>query len=318
MADQNAETLQAGDGEESTVALARPLFRWAGGKQRFLWEHRERIPANFNTYHEPFGGGLSVFFHVAARAGVPVPAVLADVNLRVIRTYEEVKWEPEAVADKLRQLEAGYNAATDKVAFYLDVRTQHNRTYPRADAARFIFLMNVAWNGVFRINQSGAFNVPHGKLKGDLRLPSYDEVKAASTALSGARLRAQSWESGINEMKSGDFAFFDPPYFHDDDRRDLYERNRVFTFNDQVRLADSLVDLKQRGVDFLLTNAGRPQMIELYRDRGLRVEVIEVQRSISSKAHGRGREGELIVTPGTHGDSPQLVKARLRLLMNDI
>lgn len=119
-------------------------------------------------------------------------------------------------------------------------------------------------------------------------------------------------------MQPGDFAFFDPPYFHDDDRRDLYERNRVFTFNDQIRLADALVGLKQRGVDFLLTNSARPQMVSLYKDRGLRVEEIAAHRSISSKANERGREGELVVTPGTNGDSPQLIKARLRLMMNDI
>ncbi|XP_018402042.1 PREDICTED: modification methylase DpnIIA-like [Cyphomyrmex costatus] len=316
----NLETDQnpADDGWACWATLARPLFKWAGGKQRFLWEHRERIPEGFNTYHEPFGGGLSVFFHVAARSSSPVKAVLADVNLRVIRTYEEVKWEPDVVSDRLRQLEAGYNVATDKVAFYLDVRAQHNRTYPRPDAARFIFLMKVAWNGVFRINQAGSFNVPHGNLKAALRLPSLEEVTGVSVALSQSRLRAQSWETGLNDMQPGDFAFFDPPYFHDDNRRDLYERNRVFTFSDQIRLADALVDLKQRGVDFLLTNSARPQMIQLYRDRGLRVEEIEVHRSISSKTQGRGREGELVVTPGTQSDSPQLIKARLRLMMKDI
>ncbi len=313
-----ATSVPAGDGWAHWAPFARPLFKWAGGKQRFLWEHRDRIPEVFNTYHEPFGGGLSVFFHVAARSHRPFPAVLADVNLRVIRTYEEVKWEPEAVSDRLRQLEAGYNAATDKAAFYLDVRAQHNRTYPKADAARFIFLMNVAWNGVFRINQAGSFNVPHGHLKGPLRLPSAEEVTGVSMALSVARLRAQSWETGANDMQPGDFAFFDPPYFHDDDRRDLYERNRVFTYTDQIRLADALVELKQRGVNFLLTNSARPQMIQIYRDRGLRVEEIEVHRSISSKTKGRGRERELVVTPGTQSNNPQLIKARLRLMMKDI
>ena len=298
--------------------LAKPLFRWAGGKQRFLWDHRHRIPTDFNTYHEPFGGGLSVFFHVAARSDHPVEAVLADVNLRVIRTYEEVKWEPDEVADRLRQLEAGYNAASDKAAFYLDVREQHNRSYPRADAARFIFLMNAAWNGVFRINQRGGFNVPHGAPKGVLNLPSRDEVRAVSLALASVRLRAQSWETGMNDVQPGDFVFFDPPYFHEEDRRDLYERNRVFSVRDHVRLADALLELKTRKVDFLLTNSARPQMVKLYRDRGLKVEEIDVHRSINSKAAGRGREGELVVTPGEAVDSPQLVKARMRLMLKHV
>jgi DNA adenine methylase len=152
-----------------------------------------------------------VFFHVATESTTPIRAVIADVNLRVMRTYEEVKWEPVLVADRLRQLEAGYIAAEDKVAFYNDVRAQHNRIYPSADAARFIFLMNTAWNGVFRINQSGAFNVPHGAPKGVLKLPTELDLRAVSAALENARLRTQSWETGITEMSSGDFAFFDPP-----------------------------------------------------------------------------------------------------------
>jgi DNA adenine methylase len=178
--------------------------------------------------------------------------------------------------------------------------------------------MNTAWNGVFRINQAGGFNVPHGDPKGSLKLPSQSDVMAVSVALSHVRLRAQSWESGLNDMLPGDFAFFDPPYFHDDDRRDLYERNRVFTYRDHVRLADALVDLKQRDIDFLLTNSARPQMVDLYKSRGLHVAEIDAHRSISSKASVRGREGELVVTPGNPTDSPELIKARLRMMMNDI
>lgn len=269
-------------------------------------------------YHEPFSGGLSVFFHVASTSKSLKTAFLGDVNLRVIRTYEEVKNDPFAVIDQLRQLEAGYNAAADKATFYNELREQHNRVFPRADAARFIFLMNAAWNGVFRINQAGKFNVPHGNPKGRLRLPSEEELLAVSQALKVAKLRAQSWESSINEMRKGDFVFFDPPYFRDEDRKDLYERNRLFTFRDQLKLADTLVDLKQRGVDFILTNSAHPRLISMYRERGLHIEEIGAHRSISSKGEGRGREGELVVTPGSDRSNDRLLRAKLRLIVGDI
>lgn len=299
------------------ASKAKPLFKWAGGKQRFLWDHRDLLPSLRGRYHEPFAGGLSVFFHLAARSESPLDASLGDVNLRVMRTYEEVKWDWRAVADKLRQLEAGYNAATDKVSFYNDVRSQHNRIYPSADAARFIFLMNVAWNGVFRINQAGAFNVPHGALKGPLKLPDDTLLSAVSYVLQSARLRVQSWESGLNATAPGDFAFIDPPYFHTDDRRDLYEKNRNFTYSDHVRLANMLVELKERGVDFLLTNSAFDEMIALYRDRGLGVQIVDAHRSISSKAQDRGREGELVVTPGGAAVNTMLRSAQLKLLLGD-
>lgn len=302
----------------STYApAARPLFRWAGGKQRFLWDHREKLPYDFNRYHEPFAGGMSVYFHIAARSSTPVEALLADVNLRVMRTYEEVKWEPAQVADRLRQLEAAYNAATDPAAFYNDVRAQHNRIFPSHDAARFIFLMNTCWNGVFRINQAGQFNVPHGAPKNALSLPTRDEIFAVSTVLQHAKMRAQSWESSLTSVLPGDFVFLDPPYFHEEDRRDLYEKNRLFTIEDHVRLADALADLKDRGVDFLLTNSAFPAMQALYRDRGLDVEVIDVHRSISSKREGRGKVGELVVTPGPARANSMLRSAQLKLMVGD-
>jgi len=296
---------------------AKPLFKWAGGKQKFLWDNRDRLPLVTAKYHEPFAGGLSVFFHMAGMSSRPLDAVLADVNLRVIRTYEEVKWEPAAVSDRLRQLELAFNSASDKTAFYNDVRTQHNRSYPSSDAARFIFLMTACWNGVFRINQSGHFNVPLGQLRGPLKLPTDDQVNAVSAALQSAKLRAQSWETGLNAMSPGDFVFFDPPYYHHDDRRDLYEKNKVFGRKDQVRLADALIDLQDRGVDFVLTNSAYPLMIDLYKERGLDVEIISAHRSISSKTADRGREQELIVTPGKASSNTMLRSAQLKLFLRD-
>jgi DNA adenine methylase len=295
---------------------ARPLFSWAGGKQRFLWENRDRIPEFGGRYHEPFAGGLSVFFHVVSRSATPVSAVVADVNLRVARTYDEVKWEPDRVADQLRQLESAYNAAEDRARFFNDVRAQHNRNFPKSDAARFIFLMSTCFNGVFRVNQSGDFNVPHGAPRKVLRLPTYDEVKAVSVALEKTAVRAQSWESGLNSISVGDFAFFDPPYFHQSDRRDLYEKSRGFGFSDQVRLADALAELRDRGVDFLLTNSAFPEMVTLYQSRGLSVEMIESHRSINARVDARGRVGELIVTPGSGGTRSALRSAQIQLLLN--
>ena len=277
-----------------SARVSAPLFRWAGGKQRFLWDHRHKLPHFQGRYFEPFAGGLSVYFHYVRTSPKPFHAVIGDVNLRLIRCYKEVYSDPDGVADRLASLNAGYAAADDKPAFYYDVREQHNLVSPRADAARFIFLMAAGWNGVYRTNQKGGFNVPHGAPKA-LKVPSLEELTAVATVFSMADIRARSWEATINTARRGDFVFLDPPYASS--RGDLYERSNQFTTADQVKLAGTLVELQERGVDFLLTNSADEPTRSLYTDLGLNVTVIEALRSISGATEARTVDTEIIVTP---------------------
>jgi DNA adenine methylase len=294
---------------------AVPLFRWAGGKQRFLWHHAEEIPAFTGTYHEPFAGGLSIYFHVASRSASPVPARLADVNLRLVRTYLEIKTDWQVVDDRLRQLEAAYAAAQDKSAFYYDVRDQHNRVAPAADAARFIFLMSTCWNGVFRTNSSGDFNVPHGAVKkSGTKFPTPANLRAAHEVFQHASLRACSWESSLGDVRTGDFVFLDPPY-HSESRTSLYEGSRSFGLNQHESLARKLEELQSRGVNFLLTNSATPEMVDLYRSHRLSVRVIPMQRSVNVRVEERTDSDELLVTPNHVTRSALQAEAELDLKM---
>jgi DNA adenine methylase len=280
-----------------TVAAASPLFKWAGGKQRFLWENQNRIPVFPGRYIEPFAGGLSVLFHVARRADSPVKAIASDANLRLVRCYQDVKRDWRAVADGLKQLNASYRAATDKSQYYYTLREEYNRLGPSAGAARFIFLMTAGWNGVYRVNQQGRFNVPHGVIREIVPLPSDETLAAVAAVFQHTELRATSWEATISTARPGDFVFLDPPYFADN-RTQLYARaSSAFGMNQHVRLADALVELSERGVQFVLTNSNHPKMRELYLERGLAVEAIAMHRSISSKTEGRGTGDEIVVTP---------------------
>jgi DNA adenine methylase len=295
------------------VPGANPLFKWAGGKQRFLWDHRADIPEFEGRYFEPFAGGLSVFFHVARRSDEPVRARLSDTNLRLVRAYQEVRRDWRSVNDELRQLEAGFQAAEDRSKFYYSVRVLHNRLSPAPDSARFIFLMRAGWNGVYRVNQRGEFNVPHGKLDELPGLPGESDIRAVAQAFKHVEIRANSWESSISDVKAGDFVFLDPPYFSET-RSQLYDKNKPFGIEQHTRLADYLVTLQQRNVQFILTNSGHPAMIDLYVKRGLQVRSIDMHRSISSKIGGRGTEAELIVTPG-QGMAQRTAAAALDLKM---
>lgn len=285
-------------GESPWARSARqvaPLFRWAGGKQRFLWQHRGLLPDLNGTYFEPFAGGLSVYFHYVKSSTKPFRAVIGDVNLRLIRCYKEVAEDPGGVSDRLESLRAGYLSAVDRGAFFYDVREQHNLISPRTDAARFIFLMAAGWNGVYRSNQRGQFNVPHGNVK-QLKLPTLKQLQAVATVFLMADLRARSWEATLNTVRPGDFVFLDPPYV-DSNRGDLYERSQLFTPRDQVKLAEALVRLQDSGVDFLLTNSASRETHEMYSDLGLQVRVVEALRSVSAQVNARETDAELVVTP---------------------
>ncbi len=278
-----------------SARLVGPLFRWAGGKQRFLQTQSSLLPKFSGRYFEPFAGGLSVYFHYVRNSSSPFQAVIGDLNLKLIRCYKEVASDPDGVADRLEILVAGYTAAKDKEAFYYDVREQHNRVSPMSDAARFIFLMAAGWNGVYRNNSKGDFNVPHGSVK-SLRVPGREQLNAVSLVFGMADIRARSWEATINTARAGDFVFLDPPYMSSE-RRDLYERANQFSSSDQERLAKSLVQLQDRGVNFVLTNSADTNTQDMYRDLGLSVRVITVLRSVSGQVASREQDTEVVVTP---------------------
>lgn len=194
-----------------------------------------------------------------------------------------------------------------KPDFFRRVRSDFNANAPRGDAPRFIFLMATGWNGVYRTNAVGEFNVPYGGEKVvegvEVRdrapvFASRDDIYAASAVFQFADLRACSWETSMTAASPGDFVFLDPPYLSDSGKQaSIYETRKIFGLAEHERLAKALVELQQRRVNFMLTNSYSKQMHALYSDLGLNVEVVSSRRSISSKVESRGNEGELVVTP---------------------
>lgn len=284
---------------QDRIAAARPFLRWAGGKRPFLNRFPDFLPSFEGRYFEPFLGGGSVYFHVVSRARRPIVAFLGDTNAALIATYRAVSANPGAVAKEVAELAASYLEASDKEAFYYAQRARFNaQSARRPHPGLFIFLNRTCWNGVWRVNQRGEFNVPHGAPKSDRIAPSIDELCCAATALRQATLRATSWENTVAQAREGDFVFLDPPYFSDLSQKHYRYQRNSFSEQRHRQLAYSLVALRSRGVDFVLTNSGERDMADLYRSFGFSVRLVEVHRSISSKADRRGPAPELIVTPG--------------------
>jgi DNA adenine methylase len=271
------------DSIEPEPPRSRPLLKWAGGKGQLLDQLRPRMPARFGRYFEPFAGGAALFFALRPRR-----AVLADVNAELIDCYVATRDDVDAVIEALGQ----HRYATED---YYRVRAVDRTTLPLAErAARTIYLNKTGYNGLYRVNRAGKFNVPMGRYSNPLFCDPHN-LRACSTALQGVDLRVEDFEEVAARAKRGDFVYFDPPYVPVSDSADFTSYvPGGFGADQQRRLAGVFAKLAQRGVYALLSNSDTPAVRELYR--GFRIDAVLAARFINSRGSRRGKVGEVVVS----------------------
>lgn len=271
---------------EAAGGAARPLVKWAGGKRSLIRQLQRFVPPRLGTYYEPFLGGAAFFFALA-----PTPAVIGDSNADLIALYEAVRDYPEAVIEALDRVQPRVLEAD----FYYRVRAQVAEALePPARAARFIYLNKTCYNGLYRVNRAGQFNVPFGRYARPPALYARDNLLSASRLLAAAELRCSDFEATLSAARAGDFVYLDPPYAPLT-RTANFTRYTVESFEDgeQRRLARCVRDLDARGCLVLLSNSDTPAIRALYR--GFRMEVVHAPRNINSDATARGRIPELAI-----------------------
>ncbi len=260
----------------------KPFLKWAGGKRwLFSAEFAERLP-KFERYVEPFVGGGAGFFAIKPRK-----ATLNDVNAELINLYREVRSNPAKIDRGLRYLQERHSKET-----YYTIR---NRGYREgtAGAIRTLYLNRTCWNGLFRLNLKGKFNVPIGT-----KTAIYNSTESFidySEALQGAELRCGDFEPVINNCSTGDLIFVDPPYTVKHNVNGFVKYNEaIFSWADQERLAKALRKAKSRGAAVVLTNADHESVRQLYDGFG---EHTSVSRAsvISGKASGRSQTTEFLL-----------------------
>ena len=273
----------AAAGSAGADPSARPILKWAGGKTQLVAELDRARPGQFVKYIEPFVGGGAYFFHVAAQN-----SVIADSNPDLINLYRAVAAAPHLVAKELAGM------PTDKESFYR-VRALDQTVLSQSEAAaRTIFLNRLCFNGLYRVNKLGRFNVPYAGYKKPT-LPSLAELQVASAALTKATIVCGDYKAILREYAAeGDFVFLDPPYLpmakYSDFRRYTAQQ---FTDDDHVELAAEAQRLTQIGCALVVTHSNHPLVRELYPDFTIRV--INTRRNINSK--GSARKGQdLILT----------------------
>ena len=243
-------------------------------------------------YHEPFVGGGALFFELASRGRIRT-ATLSDSNQELINAYGAVRDDLPGLLARLQKLEEEYLAAADRAEFYYAVRSEEAAN-PIARAARLIFLNKTCFNGLYRVNQSGHFNVPHGRYARP-RIRDGQALQRASKLLALARLEIADFEAASERVGAGDLVYFDPPYHPiSETARFTSYTAKDFGWTDQTRLADAAKALADQGAYVIVSNSSHPDVIALYRERGFHIERIEAPRSINSKADRRGPVAELL------------------------
>ncbi len=268
---------------EPDSALAKPFLKWAGGKRQILPELHKSFPVEFEQFHEPFVGGGAVFFNL-----LPRTAVLSDANKELIGTYNVVKNKVEALIGKLEK------HIYDKEYFYRIRAQDPTELSPVARAARMIYLNRAGFNGLYRVNSKGQFNVPFGRYKNP-RICNAANLRACSAALAPIDVKCASFETVLRRAKPGDFVYFDPPYIPVSGTANFtaYQKNG-FGMANQEKLAEVFDKLTDQGIQAMLSNADVPWIHERYRRHAIRV--IKARRNVNSNAERRGHVGEVVVT----------------------
>lgn len=285
---------------ELGVAAARPVVKWAGGKSRLLSDLVERLPAGrFKTYAEPFIGGGAMFFALAtAKPKRFERALLSDKNAELVALYRAVKTDVGALVERLRDYQSTHLAKDIEARreHFYEVRKNDKLEGDVERGARLVFLNKTCFNGLWRVNASGRFNVPFGKYASPKIL---DEVtlKAASRALACAEIRCADYSEIAGELRRGDFAYFDPPYAPVSKTANFtaYARDR-FGWEEQEKLADAIEKLAKKGVQAMLSNAATAELHRLYRQHHFHVTTIRAARAINSDPTKRGEVEEIVAT----------------------
>lgn len=269
-------------GSEKEARAPRPFLKWAGGKGQLLEQYAPLFPKRYKRYLEPFLGGGAVFFHLR-----PPRAVLSDNNAELVDCFRAVREEVRAVIAALRL------HRYDRDHFYA-VRALDPQTLTLAErAARTIFLNRTCFNGLYRVNAQGRFNVPFGRYANPKILDA-ENLRACSRALRRARIECAPFQRVLEKARRGDFVYFDPPY-HPRSKTSYFTAYAPggFTADDQRDLARVYATLDRRGVLVMLSNSDTPLIRELYR--GFRIVEVRAARSINSKGEARGAITELVV-----------------------
>ncbi len=260
----------------------KPFLKWAGGKTQLLSELQKYVPNNYNKYIEPFIGGGAMFFNLNSHE-----SIISDSNEELIITYKEVKNNVEEVISHLENFEHNEE-------FYYNIRQRNPHDLDESlRAARLIYLNKTCFNGLYRVNKKGQFNVPYGKGKGNFL--NREVLRNANEFLENTKIIKGDYLTVLQENAvEGDFIFLDPPYYPVGKYSDFQRYTKEFFYHeDQVRLRDEFIRLTDIGCKVILTNSDHEVILDLYSN--FKIEIVQTRRMISSNSKTRKGTDVIII-----------------------
>ena len=264
-------------------ATVSPFVKWAGGKRQLLAQIRERMPREYNRYYEPFIGGGAVVFDL-----LPENALINDINEALINAYVQIRENVDSFLDNINRIDSAIGE--DGKAYYYSMRNLYNMKLEKMEydielAALFIFLNKHCFNGLYRVNSKGLFNVPYNNCK----RVSYDEesIRMTSDYLKRVTITTGDFEDACRNAGRGDFVFLDSPYAPLNPTSFESYTKEGFTLESHARLARLYDELTERGCYCMLTNHNTELIEQLYGNKGYTISVVNVKRMINSDANNR-------------------------------
>lgn len=275
-----------------------PFLKWAGGKTSLVPELLRYAPSRIANYYEPFLGG-GAFFLALFATSKNFKAILSDANAELINAYKVVRDSPGELIQVLSRLEAEYHRSTSKSGYYYEKRSWRPSSHVES-AARLIFLNKTCYNGLYRVNSRGEFNVPFGRYKNP-RILDEENLRAVSRALraTNAQLGCSDYKSAVSNCGEDDFVYLDPPYQPKSKTSSFTDYTPGgFSEQDQVELAEEFKRLVDRGCPVLLSNSETPLISSLYK--GYDTMSVTVNRPINSVGSRRAGYKELVIFGESH------------------
>lgn len=269
----------------------KPVTKWVGGKRQLLPVLHDLMPEDFENYFEPFIGGGAMLFSLA-----PDNAVINDMNSDLIEMYRTVKETPEELLELLEK-----HQENNAKEYYLKIR-ELDRSDAINDlsrverAARLLYMLRVDFNGLYRVNSKGQFNVPYGRYKNP-KIADRENIMSVSSYFNNANVTFYNgdFEAAVADVKEHDFVYFDPPYIPLTETAAFTSyTSDGFGLEEQERLRDLFFKLSDKGAYVMLSNSDTPLTRELYKDGN--IHSVQASRAINSKASKRGKVGEVVVT----------------------
>ena len=261
----------------------KPFVKWAGGKRQLLAQIRERMPREYNRYYEPFIGGGAVVFDL-----LPENALINDINEALINAYVQIRENVDSFLDNINRIDSAIGE--DGKAYYYSMRNLYNMKLEKMEydielAALFVFLNKHCFNGLYRVNSKGLFNVPYNNSK---RVSCDEEsIRMTSDYLKRVTITTGDFEDACRNAGRGDFVFLDSPYAPLNPTSFESYTKEGFTLESHERLARLYDELTERGCYCMLTNHNTELIEQLYGNKGYTISVVNVKRMINSDANNR-------------------------------